>query len=294
MILLFYFDRTLGPRLFLTAPSDLAENLEQKTVDQIKSLLDSGEESFFSHYFTNELKTANWIFKVESEWARGRAELLMISVIVPEEEPDFNYYEGLLSKFVEKIRNTPKIYKGLYFGSKIENEMQSIQNSYEIFKNEVGNLYKIISVKRVETEGTLLSLETLKQQRTITLSTHILNRFEEIANNSENCFIVFRTRGEATKIDIIPVDTQKIIRLAIIFGQQMTVRIVQQIGQIFSKYEDFVSLVFTSGICQEIDRCVYEVYIDPNMEKLNEIIEEIYKIEGVLSIEVKLLKVNTV
>lgn len=292
MILLFYFDRILGPKLFLTAPSDLIENLERKTSEQIKSLLDSGEEGFFSHYFTQELKTANWIFKINSEWARGRAELLMISVIVPEEEPDFTYYENLLSKFIETMKSTPEIFKGLYIDSNIENERKEIQKYYHIMKEELDNLYKIISVKIIETEGDLISLESLKKEKKINISTHMLNRIDKIANNSENCFIVFRTRGEATKIDIIPVDTDNIIRLAIIFGQQMTVRILQQISQIFSTYEDTVSLVFTSGICQEIDRCIYEVYIDPNMEKLNTIIEEIYKIEGVLSIEVKLLDIK--
>lgn len=290
MILLFYFDRTLGPRLFLTAPKDLGKNLESKTLEQVKSLLDSGEEGFFSHYFTQELKTANWIFKVNSDWARGRAELLMISVIVSEEDPDFSYYENLLSKFIEKIKNHPEIYKGLYIDSKIENETENIQKSFKIIREEINNLYKIISVKIVETEGNLISLEHLKKQKKINLSNHILNRIEKISNNSENCFIVFRTRGDATKIDIIPVKTDKIIRLAIIFGQQMTVRIVQQIGQVFSRYEEAISLVFTSGVCQEIDRCIYEVYIDPNMDRLNIIIEEIYKIEGVLSIEVKLLE----
>jgi len=292
MILLFYFDRILGPKLFLTAPNDLIENLERKTSQQIKSLLDSGEEGFFSHYFTQELKTANWIFKIDSEWARGRTELLMISVIVPEEEPDFTYYENLLSKFVETMKNKPEIFKGLYIDSNIETDGEEIQKYYQIMKEELDNLYKIISVKIIETEGNLISLESLKKEKKINISTHILNRIEKIANNSKNCFIVFRTRGEATKIDMIPVNTDKIIRLAIIFGQQMTVRIVQQISQIFSNYKDGVSLVFTSGICQEIDRCIYEVYIDPNMEKLNTIIEEIYKIEGVLSIEVKLLKTN--
>ncbi|MFO7796373.1 MAG: hypothetical protein ACQERB_11775 [Promethearchaeati archaeon] len=290
--MLLYFDRTLGPRVFLTSPSDLAENLEKQNVNKIKSLLDSGEEGFFSHYFSQELKTANWIFKIKSDWARGRREMLMITIIAPEEEPDFSYYEELLSKFIGKIKGTSGIFKGLYIDSQIEGEMNQIQKSYQILKEEVNNLYKIVSVKVIETEGDLISLETLKKRRKIDLSSQVINRISKISNSAENCFIVFRTRGESTKIDIIPVKTEKVIRLAIIFGEQMTVRIVQQIGQIFTRYEDSVSLIFTSGICQEIDRCIYEVYIDPNMEKLNNIIEEIYKIEGVLSIEVKLIDID--
>ena len=46
-------------------------------------------------------------------------------------------------------------------------------------------------------------------------------------------------------------------------------------------------------LCQEVDRCVYEVYLDTDMETLNEIINDFYKIESILSIEVKLIGVNS-
>ncbi len=292
MILLTYFNRTVGPQVLLTSPDDLIENLYKNDINQIKSLLDSVNEGFFSHYFTSELKTANWIFKIDSEWARGRSELAMITIIIPEEEPDYSYYEDLLSKSIEKIKNIQEIYKAFYIDDESEINKKEIQKYYRIFKDEIHKLYKIVSIKKIETEGSLISFKNLKKDKEIILSDSLINKINKNSKYKDNCFMVFRTRGDSIKIDMIPVNTNKIIRLAIIFGEQMTVKVVQKISNIFSQHQDAFTLVFTSGICQEIDRCIYEVYIDPDMEKLNIIIEEIYKIEGVLSIEVKLIELN--
>ncbi|MBY9006853.1 MAG: hypothetical protein KGD63_08850 [Candidatus Lokiarchaeota archaeon] len=292
MILLLYFNRTIGPKIIISYPSNLEENLEKDDIIQIKSLLDNINEGFFSHYFTQELKTANWIFNLDSEWARGRSELLMLTIIIPEEEPDYSYYENLLSNFIEKIRNTSDIFKALYLEDESINNKKEIQEKYTILNEEIHRLYKIVSVKILKTEGSLVSLKTLQKNKEIRLSDSVLDKIMKISKGQKNCFMVFRSRGDSIKVDIIPVNAEKIIRLAIIFGEQMTVRVVQKISYIFSEYKDTISLVFTSGICQEIDRCIYEVYIDPNMKKLNSIIEEIYKIEGVLSIEVKLIEIT--
>ena len=292
MILLLYFNRTIGPKILMSSPSDLLDNLEKEDKDQIKSLLDSVNEGFFSHYFIPELKTANWIFKLDSQWARGRSEIAMITIIVPEEEPDYSYYEEVLSKSIKKIRDIPDIYKAFYIDEELKVNQNEIEKNYGLLKQEIHNLYKIVSVKIIETEGSLISFKNLKKNKEIKLSDSILNKIMEISKNQENCFIVFRTRGDSTKIDMIPVNTEKIIRLAIIFGEQMTVKVVQKISYIFSSHKDAVSLVYTSGICQEIDRCIYEVYVIPDMQKINSIIEEIYKIEGVLSIEIKLIEMS--
>ncbi|MBD3196184.1 MAG: hypothetical protein GF317_14095 [Candidatus Lokiarchaeota archaeon] len=292
MILLTYFNRTIGPELYLSVPQNLKQNLDSNYVAQIKSLLDTSNEGFFNHYFSPEFKTANWIFTIDSEWARGFKEVVMITIIIREEEPDFSYYERILGEFKEKIRKKSEIYKAFYINKKTQEGRNEIYEQYGRLKEELDRLYKIVSIKVVETEGSLVSLKQLKETKSIEISDQMLKKITNNTKNSENCFIVFRTRGKSTKIDILPVATDKILRLTIIFGEQMTVKIIQKISQIFSKYEETVSLVFTSGICQEIDRCLYEVYINADLDKLNEIIEEIYKIEGVLSIQVKLIETS--
>jgi hypothetical protein len=101
--------------------------------------------------------------------------------------------------------------------------------------------------------------------------------------------MVSRIRGDAIKVDLIPVNTNKLFSLSIIFGEQMTITILQQISTILSEHD--ISLVFTSGICQEVNRCIYEVFIDSNETILKQIIDKISIISGILEIEAKVIEI---
>jgi hypothetical protein len=290
MLILSYFDRIIGPRLFLTFPENLCEELGEDYLRQVSDLLDAPEDDgFFTHNFSPELKTANWMFSMPSNWARGRIELLMVSVLISEEEPDYARYEKIFSKFVERISNHPNMFKSLYVTSGPKTELEEINEKFEVLKEELYKIYKILSIRKVETEGQLISFSSLKEDKKIRLSGDIIHKLGNLNEEKKNFFIVFRTRGKAMKLDVIPVSTEKIIRLAIIFGEQVQLPVLHQIGQILARYDNEVSLIFTSGLCVEVEKCIYEVYIDTEMPTLNKIIEEIYKIKSILEIEVKLI-----
>jgi len=277
----------------------ISEELDQESQDQIKSLLDSSDNGFFTHYFSQEsqdqlksLKTANYIFTLDSSWARGRKELIMVSLLLSEEEPDYVMYEKILSEFTKKIQKYPFIYKAFYINSAPPEEKEEVMKNLEILKQELSIVYKILSVKKIETEGQLISFSRLKEQKSINLSSNIIEKLNNLTPEKKNCFIVSRTQGSIIKIDMIPVATEKIIRLVIIFGEHLQIPVLYQIGQKISKYESKTTLVFTSGVCQEINRCLYELYLDTDMNTLNTMIEEIYTIESILSIEVKLINLT--
>lgn len=290
MLLLSFFNRIIGPQIYITKPEGLIDELDRSYLNQIKSLLDSSkEDTFFTHYFSSELNTANYTFSLESNWARGRSELAMITAIISEEEPDYTAYEKTLTNFVTKIKNIPKIYKAFYINRGPVEQRDEIKKKFNILNEELEKIYKILSIKRIETEGHLISLNKLKNQKKINLSINILKKLEEISDNADNCFIVFRSRGDAMKLDILPVDADSVVRLAIIFGQQKTVNILQEISKVLTGHEGELSMVFTSGICQEVDRCMYEVYIETEQENLENIVNDIYQIEGILQVETKII-----
>ena len=290
MLILSYFDRVIGPKIFLTNPQNLLMNLSEESLSQIKSLMGSDNTGFFTHNFSPELKTANWTFSLNSKWARGRAEFAMISIIISEEEPDYNAYETLLSKFVEKIKGIPELYKAFYINSDEVEDEKKIQNKFTILREELNNLYKILIIKKIETEGQLISLSKLKREKKIELSNELIKKVEKLTDKRQHCFLVFRTRGDALKLDIIPVETDKIFNLIIMFGEHMTITVLQQISKIFTKYEEQLKLIFTSGLCVEMDKCIYEVYIDVEMDILNLLIKDLYNIKGIIEMEVKLIK----
>ena len=292
MLILSYFDRIIGPKIFLTTPQNLMTNLDEEYITQIKSLMGSDNTGFFTHNFSPELKTANWTFNLSSKWARGRAELLMISIIISEEEPDYSTYEIILSKFVEKIKNIPDLYKAFYINSDAMEDKEEVQKKFTVLREELNNLYKIIIIKKIETEGQLVSFSKLNRDKNIELSHEIIKKLGKLTNEKQHCFLVYRTRGRALKLDIIPVETDKIFNLIIMFGEQMTVTVLQRISKIFTKYEDDLKLVFTSGLCVEMDKCIYEVYIDVEMDTLNLLIKDLYNIQGIIEMEVKLISIQ--
>ena len=291
MLVLTYFNRILGPRVFLTNPQNLINTLDEEYNKQIKSLMESESTGFFTHNFSSEFKTANWTFTLNSKWARGRSESAMISLIVSEEEPDYPTYESILSKFVEKLNSIPELYKAFYINSDtIDLKKEEVQNKFTLLKEELNNLYKILIITKIETEGQLVSFSKLKENRVIELSNNIITNLSKIINKKQNCFLVFRTRGEALKLDVIPVEINEVFNLVIMFGEHMTVSVLQEISKIISKFEDDLKLIFTTGICREIDKCLYEVYLDIDIDTLNSLIVDLYKINGVIRIEVKLIK----
>lgn len=293
MLLLCYFDRILGPKVVLTCPHNLLDNLDKLYINQIKSLINSDDKGFFTHYFSQELKTNNWIFNLESNWARGHLETIMVSAIVSEEEPDYSFYENYLSKFVKKVKGFPDIFKAFYVNSGYEKERDIIQEKFRLIKEELDKLYKILSVKSIETEGQLFSFKDLQDRKTLQLSKGVVKKLKSLIGKKKNCFIVYRTQNNALKVDLIPIDKDEIVRLVIIFGDQMTVKIIQEISKILSQNTEMVSLIFTTGICQEIDRCIYEVYLNIDLSFLNNVIKEIYKISGIIEIGVDLIKLKS-
>lgn len=292
MLIVSYFHRIYGPRIFLTNPRNFDQSLSKERLNQVQSLMDSTDYGFFTHYFSPEFKTANNLFLLNSSWARGRTELVMITVIISEEEPDYSMYEKVLSEFVDKLQAMPELFKAFYRDAGTKDEDLNIKRSLMLLEVELENVHKILSIKKIETDGQLISYDVLKEQKEIRLTTDVVEKIGKLTTGKKNCFIVSRTQGSIMKLDIIPVATEKIVRLAIIFGETLQLPVLHQIGQTLARYENKASLVFTSGVCQEVDRCVYEVYLDTDMETLNIIIQDFYTIESIISIEVKLIALN--
>lgn len=291
MLLLIYFHRLRGSEIYITEPKNLLDHLKENHAELIKGLLDFSDEGFFTHYFSKELKTVNYIFYVDSPWARGYSELLMLSVIISEVDPDIQTYEKIFTRFIKKMQQRKDIYKAFYVNSLPADKRQDALNSYNFLKKQLEDIYKILSIRRVGTEGCLYSCSKIIQERAIFIPKDIINKINNLCHKhgKDNFFMVFRTRGDTVKIDLIPTDGEKIVKLMIIFGDQMTIKILQNISEIFSKYNKEVKLIFTSGICQEIDKCIYEVYIDVEESILEKVINEIYVIPGVIEIDIKFI-----
>jgi hypothetical protein len=290
MILLIYFDKIIGPKAITSKPENLIENLKKENLYQIVSLLDTGDEGFFAHEFSPELRTANWIFRIPSDWARGSIELVMLTVIV-QKEIELKEYQLEMEKFIDEITLIDDLFKAFYINNPMPVHEAEIKAKFNVLNKKLDKLYKILSLKSIETEGTLTTLKDFKESKTISIPKMTLMNLEKISENKKDIFIVYRVRGDSLKIDAIPVTSREIFKLEIIFGVEMTPTIIKEISDVFSEYE--ISLVFSSGICQEAERCIYEVYVELlNKNDLETLKKEIYEIEGILDIQIEILSVK--
>ena len=104
------FDFRVGPKLFL----NITEIQSQVFLENIPLLMDLHEIGFFTHEF-DEIKTINLIFSVPSPVARGKQEILMISIIIRnEEDADLRTYQEILEQFAIELREIKDVYKGFY------------------------------------------------------------------------------------------------------------------------------------------------------------------------------------
>lgn len=97
MLLFIYFNPVIGPDLLISIPANVPDLISEEDLDQIKRLMDSATPGFFTHAFSGELNTANYFFMIPSIWARGKQEMLMITKIIEEENPNLSNYENRVS-----------------------------------------------------------------------------------------------------------------------------------------------------------------------------------------------------
>ncbi len=103
------------------------------------------EEEFFTHSFEN-LKILNFYFQIPSEWARGKREMVMISIIINQQiSPEIEASMFLVcKKFSEQMQSNEDIYTGFYtyeLNKHDEIDKERIIENESLIKNSVQNLY---------------------------------------------------------------------------------------------------------------------------------------------------------
>ena len=101
------------------------------------------EEEFFIHSF-EEFKILNYYFQIYSGWARGRREMVMISIII-NQQISLEIEEsmaGLSKKFAEKMQSEEDIFKGFYISDikSHEEEKDNILKYEALIKKMVQDL----------------------------------------------------------------------------------------------------------------------------------------------------------
>lgn len=150
-----YFHRKIGPLVFYSYPENM---LDDQLSSRIANIMDQQfTEGFFTHSF-KEIMTMNYYFEIQSDWARGNRDMLMISIIFnqqtkPETEEKV---QNLCIDFSQKLKSNEEIYTAFHI-SDINNfehaEQELILRNNDLVRYWVKELYwATVEVTREKTE----------------------------------------------------------------------------------------------------------------------------------------------
>lgn len=110
-IILTHFDTHRGPVVFLASPPEVKPYIDTL----VCNLLDLNlPEGFFEHRIVEKgLTLGNYIFEIESEWARGSIESLMLTVVLNSNQK-FSSVKEFMLQIAEKFKTKINLYKGFY------------------------------------------------------------------------------------------------------------------------------------------------------------------------------------
>jgi DNA-binding transcriptional ArsR family regulator len=138
-----YFHRKIGPMVFYSYPEG---NLDDKLATRIANIMDQTvSEGFFTHSF-EQRNLMNYYFEIQSDWARGNRDMLMISIIFNRQinpVTELNV-KILCTEFSEKLRANKEIFTAFYFNdinNFEEDDRELIQKNNALIKLWVKELY---------------------------------------------------------------------------------------------------------------------------------------------------------
>jgi hypothetical protein len=122
-LVLSFFDKVIGPvitdAMMLEDPIVPAK-LRPDLKAQIQKFIDSQmAEGFFTHSFKS-YRTANYYFQIPSEWARGKNEILCLSIITQSMKPEL--LKPTLEASAARIKAIPGIFKAFYLEKQANDE----------------------------------------------------------------------------------------------------------------------------------------------------------------------------
>jgi len=122
-LILSYFDKIMGPvithAMLLENPSIHAK-IPKDLETQIQRFIDSqAEERFFSYSF-KIYTTANFYFKIPSEWARGKNEILCLTIITKSKKPEL--FKSTLDAGVARLKAIPDLFIAFYRENQADEE----------------------------------------------------------------------------------------------------------------------------------------------------------------------------
>jgi len=137
-----YFHSKIGPKPFYCYPEGILNEEQQYRIS--KELELNFEQGFFTRSYS-DFKALHYYFELPSEWARGKVEMCLMSLIfeqMPSKET-INQISFRLADLIEKLSKKPRVSMGFYkMGYGVKENLEEIQQMHDYLHNWVIEVYK--------------------------------------------------------------------------------------------------------------------------------------------------------
>lgn len=200
-LVLTYFDSYEGPIPFITIPDQIPSNIEGVLTDLMN--LDI-PEVFFQLEIKREIKGKflNRPIKLPSEWARGKQERALLTVVVPNEMNTL-FIDFIFEEFVEQLNNHPDIFRAFYVRRRKDPECKIqydvlwklIQHTYRSLTSKLNQLNYIRKIPLLENPQEYVEYTVDKVNKTI-LKTFVTSIDSQIPEGAALLYDIGNTLGD--------------------------------------------------------------------------------------------------
>ena len=148
IVSLTFFKRRSGPLIYYYYPENSLKATEKASI--VDTMMSASNEKYFIHQSSN-LSSLNYYFEIHSDWARGKKEMLMISVILNTKitKSIEDIILSICTDFETDLTSIKDIYKALYdkdLDSFSDEEQSDIEKISRILRTKIKELHKKIRI----------------------------------------------------------------------------------------------------------------------------------------------------
>ena len=257
VVVLSYFDRRIGPVILLTYPEiEITEEIEK-----VKQSLDfKDSEGFVAIHDT--LVAMNYLLPIQSHYARGGYETVLLSYIVTESEPNEKFYKSHIKETAEKIKMEDDIWQA--FIEDHENQEERISRLREIIRD----LDIELRMRDITTIGYCIESRVFEDGYMAIPRDSVTREVDRDGDDKKikSYLMVYKKERDGSfSIKGYPITSNNVYKMEI-FTDQINVGMVAKIKQAFDSMLGG-RIAYTSGICQSTAVCSFELYFEYDGEK---------------------------
>ena len=148
-IILSFFNRKKGPIVFHSYPENTL--IENEIMEIVQNMSYAFKKEFFVQHSSTVPSSLNYYFEINSDWARGKKEMLLLSIII--NQPITPILEKIIQpiclEFATQIKNEENSFKALYI-NQMESRSEKDQSEIKLYNNGLKERIKHFYIQLIQ------------------------------------------------------------------------------------------------------------------------------------------------